>query len=168
MTKQIKAITIASVATIVLLSSCSNKFGSKEEARLAQLEFLEGAREFAVVDVPTDAEVEEKIYNAKVWRKVTCRTAKEHLRTGKDPSGKPIDPYYLRRTRVSVQKDCYPGAPLGVSKESLTKRDTKRTRICNYEEETRSYVCKEWKVKGDEIMKDKWLDLKPTYTYFRF
>ena len=139
-----------------------------EEARSATWEFLAGGREFVVVDVPTDKEVEDKIKNATWWREVSCKTAKEHLRTGKNPTGKSIAPYYLWQKREHVAKNCYPGAPIRVSKETMTKRETKNTRTCNYEEETRQWTCKEWKVTGGEIMKDKWLDLKPTYTYFRF
>ena len=158
---------LITLTTATLLFSCSNKFGSKEEASNAKREFLDGGREFVVVDVPTNLEVADEIGREKTLREWGCKTAKEHLRTG-EVAGQPIDPYYLRQKRKSVERDCVANAPIMASKESLTKRETKNTRTCNYEEETRSYVCKEWKVRGYEIMKEKWLDLKPTYTYFRF
>ena len=85
--------TLLILTSTTLLVSCSNKFGSKEEASNAKWEFLEGGREFVVVDVPTDIEVEDEIGREKTLREWGCKTAKEHLRTG-EVAGQPIDPYY--------------------------------------------------------------------------
>lgn len=155
------------LTTTPLLVSWSNKFGSKEEALYAQWEFMDGGKEIVVLDIPTDDEVEKEISLVKAMREPICRTMKEHLRTG-EVLGQPIDPYYLAIKRKKVREDCYPGAPIRVSKETLTKRKTYNTRTCNYEQETRAYVCKEWRVYGNEIMKEDWMKLKPKYSYFRF
>ena len=121
-----------------------------------------------IVTTPTDEEVEKEIKQATEIRKMTCDIAKEHLRTGRKPDGDPIAVAYLQMKRDIVESECYEGAPIGVSKETLTKRERKETRNCNYEEETSQFVCKQWRVKGQEISNEEWIDLEPIYTYFRF
>ena len=125
-----------------------------EEAFNAQWKFLREGKEVVVVDVPTDDEVEEQNYWEKSLLVGTCKTAKEHLRTGEDPTGKPIAFAYLQQKRAFVEEKCSnPELTPIHTKETLTKRTKEKNRLCNEEQETSQFVCKEWKVSGDEIMK---------------
>ena len=161
--------TLCLLTTSILLVSCSSKFNSREEAFNAQRKFLGEGKEVVVVDVPTDDEVEEQNYWEKSLLVGTCKTVKEHLRTGEDPTGKPIAFAYLQQKRAFVEEKCSnPELTPIQTKETLTKRTKEKNRLCNEEQETSQFVCKEWKVSGDEIMKDKWRDLEPTYSYFRY
>ena len=151
------------IGASILLVGCSSTYGSREEATLASYEWRNEGREFDVVYVPTDAEVAEE----KQFRKISCDTAREHLRTG-GVAGRRLSAFVLRRKEMLFEDDCVLNAPNKVSKETLTTRDTLKTRTCNHERDTRQWTCKEWKVSGDEIMKDKWDEIKPTYSYFRY
>ena len=163
-----KTKTLCLIAASILLASCSNKFNSKEEASNARFEFLKGGREIIIVDVPTDEELKKQITWETEVLESTCDVVKGYLRTGQF-NGIPMDADDIRSREKFVKQHCYPDSPTILSnKESLTTRRTVKTRTCNYEEETKSFVCKEWQVRGDEIMKEDWHKIKGTYTYFRF
>ena len=157
------------VAAVALLASCSLKFGSREEARNAQLEFLEGSKKIVVINVPTDEEVETKVFFWMLERKTSCREAKRRLAVGeaREATYGPLQ-FYVPGDSEFVEMSCPPKAPTSFTKEGLTEREIVNTRDCNHEKETRSYVCKEWKFFGNEIIKDKWTELKPAYSYFRY
>lgn len=163
-----KPLTSLLLGASVLLVGCSSTYGSREEAFIASNEWKNDGREFEVVDVPTDAKVEYEINEAKQWRNARCETYKRYIRTGYIIPDKPLSFPDIQKYKRFVREECHPGTPLGVSKETLTKRETKNTRTCNHEEDTRQWTCKEYKVSGDEIMKDKWDETKPTYSYFRY
>ena len=114
-------------------------------------------------------EVETKVFFWMLERKTSCREAKRRLAVGeaREATYGPLQ-FYVPGDSEFVEMSCPPKAPNSFTKEGLTEREIVNTRDCNHEKETRSYVCKEWKFFGDETIKDKWTELKPAYSYFRY
>ena len=159
--------TIGLFTASILLASCSGQFGSgklgsKDEARNARSNFLKGGKEIVVLDIPTDEEVERQVQSEKTFREWSCKYVRDDFSATHH-----VNPEYVHERREFVEQHC-DEAPIGITKETLTKRKTVFTRSCNHEEETSQFVCKELKVRGDEITREDWDDLKPTYTYFRY
>ena len=146
----------------IVLTSCSTKFNSKEEANTAHLEFLRGNKNVAIVYVPTDEEVEKQNRNAEEDRKERCG-AQDAETNEFVPT-----PYGNFPVLKEYFFDCGEGQKKVFTKEQLTNRYLMETRICNHAQETQQYVCKEWKVDGIELSKKEWNEIKPTYTYFKY
>ena len=152
----------------LLAVACSSKYGSKEEAFNAQWEFLVGGKKVVVLDIPTDEEVKKEIEREKKFMEWSCESSRvqleqiHHINPAHQHS-------YGEKQRKFLREKCYEGAPIRVvNKETLTKREKILTRSCNEEEQAKQFVCKEWNVSGDDVLKKDWDALKPTYTYFRY
>ncbi len=165
--------TLCLLTTSILLVSCSTKFNSREEAFNAKEKFLRDGKEVVVVYVPTDEWVEQKRKEAKDYAKERCETAKKKMndeitkQTRRIKLGMKIDENAVISAREDRDLLCGEWDYHG-NKESLTERHKKNTRTCNFERETNQFVCKERKVRGDEIMGKDWAKLQPNYTYFRY
>lgn len=171
MTYQIKIITaFAASLLVVSCSSQSNtiKFASKEEAFLAQVEFLKESGEIVVVTSPTDQEVEELMQEKQNVLEAVCKTVTRMVSTGKDPNGAELERSSLIKQQKYLDQNCSPGASPFVDRDALTQRNLVQTRSCDFYEATRRIVCKEWLVQGDEISKEDWEAIKPQYSYFNF
>ena len=150
---------------VVFLHSCSSRFRSKEEASNAQRNFLEGGKEVVVVDIPTNEEVVE----ARRLNRVYCRELTYQFVEGFETREELNKAFELNDIHCDWQT--HPnGYPIEekINAMTLTKHETKKTRVCNNEMETSQFVCKEWKVGGDRITKSEWIELKPSYSYFRY
>ena len=145
---------------MIMLSSCSSKYGSKEEAYNAQREFINNGKQVVIIDAPTDIEVQKERTRIAAVRKFSCPAVKQIIDDGVT--------YKLQEKRAYIENECYEGAPIKASKETMTKREVLNTRDCFFEEETSQFVCKEWKISSDEMAKEKWLEVKPVYSYFRY
>jgi 23S rRNA A1618 N6-methylase RlmF len=162
MTKQLKIITALAASLLVLsCSSASNtvKLASKEEAFLAQVEFLKESGEIVVVTSPTDQEVEELMQEKQNVLEAVCKTVTRMVST---------DASSLSKQQEYLDQSCSPGATPSVDRDELSTRDLVQTRSCDFYEATRRIVCKEWQVQGDEISKEAWEAIKPNYYYYNF
>ena len=171
MTKQLKIITAFAASLLVLsCSSASNtvKFASKEEAFLAQVEFLKESGEIVVVTSPTDQEVEELMQEKQNVLEAVCKTVTRMVSTGKDANGAELDASSLSKQQEYLDQNCSPGATPSVDRDELSTRDLVQTRSCDFYEATRRIVCKEWQVQGDEISKEEWEAIIPNYYYYNF
>ena len=171
MTKQLKIITALAASLLVLsCSSASNtvKFATKEEAFLAQVEFLKESGEIVVVISPTDQEVEELMQEKQNVLEAVCKTVTRMVSTGKDANGAELDASSLSKQQEYLDQSCSPGATPSVDRDELSTRDLVQTRSCDFYEATRRIVCKEWQVQGDEISKEAWEAIKPNYYYYNF
>ena len=171
MTKQLKIITAFAASLLVLsCSSASNtvKFASKEEAFLAQVEFLKESGEIVVVTSPTDQEVEELMQEKQNVLEAVCKTVTRMVSTGKDANGAELDASSLSKQQEYLDQNCSPGAMPSVDQDELSTRDLVQTRSCDFYEATRRIVCKEWQVQGDEISNEEWEAIKPSYSYYNF
>ena len=171
MTKQLKIITAFAASLLVLsCSSASNtiKFASKEEAFLAQVEFLKESGEIVVMTSPTDQEVEELMQEKQNVLEAVCKTVTRMVSTGKDANGAALDASSLIKQQEYLDQNCSPGAMPSVDRDELSTRDLVQTRSCDFYEATRRIVCKEWQVQGDEISNEEWEAIKPQYSYFNF
>tara|TARA_A100001015_G_C14864231_1_gene661602 strand:+ start:559 stop:1074 length:516 start_codon:yes stop_codon:yes gene_type:complete len=171
MTKQLKIITALAASLLVLsCSSASNtvKLDSKEEAFLAQVEFLKESGEIVVVTSPTDQEVEELMQEKQNVLEAVCKTVTRMVSTGKDANGAELDASSLSKQQEYLDQSCSPGATPSVDRDELSTRDLVQTRSCDFYEATRRIVCKEWQVQGDEISKEAWEAIKPNYYYYNF
>ncbi len=171
MTKQLKIITALAASLLVLsCSSASNtvKLASKEEAFLAQVEFLKESGEIVVVTSPTDQEVEELMQEKQNVLEAVCKTVTRMVSTGKDANGAELDASSLSKQQEYLDQSCSPGATPSVDRDELSTRDLVQTRSCDLYEATRRIVCKEWQVQGDEISKEAWEAIKPNYYYYNF
>ena len=171
MTKPLKIITLFSVS--LLLVSCSSgsntlKFSSKEEAFLAQVDFLKDSEDIVVITSPTDQQVEELMQEKQKVLEAVCKTVTRMVSTGKDANGAALDASSLSKQQEYLDQNCSPGAMPSVDQDELSTRDLVQTRSCDFYEATRRIVCKEWQVQGDEISKEEWEAIKPQYSYFNF
>ena len=171
MTKPLKIITLVSVS--LLLVSCSSgsntlKFSSKEEAFLAQVDFLKDSEDIVVITSPTDQQVEELMQEKQKVLEAVCKTVTRMVSTGKDANGAALDASSLSKQQEYLDQNCSPGATPSVDRDELSTRDLVQTRSCDFYEATRRIVCKEWQVQGDEISKEEWEAIKPQYSYFNF
>ena len=171
MTKQVKIIT-AFVASLLLVSCSSEgnsaKFSSKEEAFLAQVDFLKDSDEVVVITRPTDQELEEVIQEKANVLAAICKTVSSMVSTGQDANGAELDASSLSKQQTYLDQNCAPGASPSFDRDALTQRDLVQTRSCEFYEATRRIVCKEWLVQGDEISKEEWEAIKPQYSFFNF
>lgn len=172
MTKPLKIITLFSVS--LLLVSCSSsgsktlKFSSKEEAFLAQVDFLKDSEDIVVITSPTDQQVEELRKEKTNVLTAICKTVASMVSTGKDANGAALDASSLSKQQEYLDQNCSPGAMPSVDQDELSTRDLVQTRSCDFYEATRRIVCKEWQVQGDEISKEAWEAIKPNYYYYNF
>ena len=171
MTKQLKIITGFAASLLVLsCSSASNtiKFASKEEAFLAQVEFLKESGEIVVMTSPTDQEVEELMQEKQNVLEAVCKTVTRMVSTGKDANGAALERSSLIKQQEYLDQNCSSGAMPSVDRDELSTRELVQTRSCDFYEATRRIVCKEWQVQGDEISKEEWEATKPKYSYYNF
>ena len=171
MTNQVIKITVF-VASLLLVSCSSQgdsvKLSNKEEAFLAQVDFLKDSDEIVVVTSPTDQEVEEVMNEKANVLAAICKTVSSMVSTGQDANGAELDAVSLSKQQEYLDQNCAPGASPSVDRDALTQRNLVQTRSCEFYEATRRIVCKEWLVQGDEISKEEWEAIKPQYSYFNF
>ena len=120
MTTQLRVAILCSLT--IMLSSCSSKHGSKEEAYNAQREFINNGEEIVIIDAPTDIEVQKERTRIAAVRKFSCPAVKQIIDDGVT--------YKLQEKRAYIENECYEGAPVKVSKETMTKREVLNTRDC--------------------------------------
>ena len=171
MKNQTKIISIFVVS--LLFVSCSSesnsvKFASKEEAFLAQVDFLKESDDIVVVTSPTDQEIEAVIKEKQNVLAAICKSVTKMVSTGQDANGAELEASSLRKQQQYLDQNCAPGVSPSVDRDALTKRNQLQTRSCDFYEATRRIVCKEWLVEGDEISKEEWEAIKPQYSYFNF
>ena len=171
MTKPLKIISLVSVS--LLLVSCSSgsntlKSASKEEAFLAQVDFLKDSEDIVVITSPTDQQVEELRNEKANVLAAICKTVASMVSTGQDANGAELDASSLSKQQEYLDQNCDPGATSPVDRDALTQQNLVPTRSCEYYEATRRMVCKEWQVEGDEISSEEWEAIKPQYSYFNF
>ena len=166
MTKPLKLFIFISVATTLLLSSCSSKFNSRMEASFAKDRFLEGGKEFVVVWIPDDEGLQKAIESRVKEQKESCRRARDELYIRQNSGA---SQYIISLHEGYVKDECRELDTSGITKESTTDRSKYDTRTCIEEPLTRQFVCTERKIKGDEILFEDWLKHKRFhYTYFRY
>ena len=175
-TNPIKLLTLCKVATIVLLSSCSSKFGSKREAENVKLEFLSGGKEVVVVRTPTDEDYEREMRRAQNQLEDECRRERTKIMRDKPDfttgslrqnTNNRIDWAYSQLSKAFVEQSC--NSPVAsVDRDAMVRRDEWKTRKCFDEFETKHFVCEERRTNKDEMSSYEWAKLKTHYTYFRY
>ena len=170
MKNPIKLLTLFSIATIVLLSSCSSKFGSRKEARLAAKDYEEGGKSVLVLDEPSDEDYEMAMRDAQSDLNYKCAVERAKLLPQHAK-----DNYLIRGERWNahlkakdfVTRRCTP-PKVSVSRGGMTERLNLYTRRCEEETSTNQFVCEERRTGKKEMTMDEWSNLKTHYTYFRY
>ena len=148
MTNPVKTITLLSVATTLLLASCSSKFNSREEASNAADDYeLKENKEVVVVYKATDEEVKEEEKKRHDYLKRQCRNKRNKM-DAKEPIKKRFFTGQEQRiynralinyrsaaySRRFVEQNCSPIKLVAMSKEDieeLTKLREWDTVDCN-------------------------------------
>ena len=187
MTNPVKTITILSVATTLLLTSCSSKFGSREEARIAATTYRGKECKDVVVSYPAyphqikwETEARQESLENECARDRKGMGVKEPVKPHpilgtpkqkRDYNSASIAYSYSQLSKSFVEQNCSPIKKIVLSKEeieALTKLKKEQTIECNEEKETKQFVCKEWKTDETKMERDEWFSLKPNYSYFRY
>ena len=186
MTKLTKSITIISIATTLLLGSCSSKFGSREEAKNAAINYRGKEGKTVVVSYKASA---DKIRWETQDRQQKINSACDRNRQGMNAQ-EPVKPkrFYTQKQRQDYNKariaftykeqsraffleNCSPIPRIVLGKkeiEKLTRFEKEQTIECNEEKETKQFVCKKWRTDKTKMDSDEWFSLKPNYSYFRY
>ena len=172
MTKSIKLLTLCLVVTGVLLSSCSSKFGSRKEARLAATDYEEGGRSVLVIDKPTDEDYEME--QRRALRELEAKCANQRALLLPHHYQSTITNYpqrerwnYHLEAKEFVTSFCSP-PKVSVDRDLMTERRNLYTRGCEEETSTNQFVCEERRTGKKQMTQDEWSELKTHYTYFRY
>ena len=169
---------LAIALSLVALTGCSHRYGSKEEASLASYQFKTEGKTVIVMEKATEKQENEYAEKsnrlAAQAKEKNCELAKRVHPTEKffNRNSPAIAKY--EKARRQHQKLCDNPAPF-ISRADvfgkLLKSSMKNTRWCWEEEQIRQYACSEKKVStkdGGEISKEKWDAVQPSYRYFRY
>lgn len=181
----IKAITLLSVATTLLLTSCTSKFGSREEAQIASNNYLTDYKKVVVIIKPSDELIWKSTKDKQNDLSRVC-SGKRDVMLMKEPI-KP-ERFYTRNQRDDYNRalrrysqsagakafydeNCWFVPSLELTKEerdNLTTAELKITKTCKEEKTTNQFVCKEWRTNKTTMNKEEWDNIKPNYSYFRY
>lgn len=171
MTKPLKTFTLLSIAAILLLGSCSSKFGSREEAKNAAINYERESKEVIVSTLPSLDEVRRETKKRQTELARECRKQEQKLNASQPTDEIAIAYYNLDNAEWKAK--CLPSPEDEFSLEledidELTKVERKQPIVCNEEKETNQFVCKKWRTNKEEMNGGDWLWMKPNYSYFRY
>lgn len=131
-----------------------------EEATTASDNWVSKGNLINIVIQPTESEVDKANLDKKMKIEKSC---KEAMRLDKIGRNTIWHSYKFNQ----LSQDCLQ-SPTAITSKDLVKKLPFQTRRCNLETVASQIVCKEIKVKGEEISQKEYSLLKKEFKYFRF